>query len=565
MSCRPKSCRPKSCRLASFIAAAAGLAIAASAHAQLRVGQWNITAWETADVASRGSAFQTSIYGIAPNGLSFAPDILVVQEITEGSGNGSAAVTAFLNLLNTAPNSPADWAAAPYVFNQGDTGNAMFYRTTRVQWLSTTTLGCASACPGGVVDVGTGSSQSPRDNQRYRVRLVGYTGPDAEMYLYAGHFKAGNSGADQLRREPEGLRIRNDSNALGATTNALVCADFNVQESSQTFYQYLVAFNSALPLGDPRRIQAGQFFDPINLPGVWENSGTFRYVHTQEPSTQMDSRHDQILITSSLRDRQGLSYIPAIPSGNILLPWAAADWKDNNHSYRCWGNDGNNFQQPINANGNNQVGSSIAQALITTVAAGGHLPVYLDLQVPAKLGAPSGTIDLGTVAQNATVTVQIQITNAANVALWSKNGTGWGVDNLTYSFAFSPSSPFSMQGGLGPFERSATPAPAQATTHTIVLNTSTTGNKNATLTIASDDPDVPSRVINLTAIVGSGSPPPGNYDVNADGTANIEDLYRWYGTFTDVDQNGSVNTADAAFLRTFLRWFENPDMTFNRR
>ena len=40
----------------------------------------------------------------------------------------------------------------------------------------------------------------------------------------------------------------------------------------------------------------------------------------------------------------------------------------------------------------------------------------MDLQVPAKLGAPSGTIDLGTVVQNSLASYILQIANVADVA-----------------------------------------------------------------------------------------------------------------------------------------------------
>lgn len=549
------------------LALAAGLA--AQADAQIRVGQWNVTDWNSADVAARGSAFQTALYAVGPGGITFAPDILIVQEISESSSGGNqTAVNAFLNLLNTAPNSPGDWTAAPYVANQGDSGNALFYRSTRFSWLGTTTLGVSG------IDVGAGSTQSPRDNQRWRVRLVGYSGPDAEIYIYSGHFKAGSTATDQSRRIPESLRIRTDANNLPEGTNFLLGADMNVQNSTQTAYDYLVGTSASN--SDVRFDTSGRFFDPINRPGGWENSSTFRNIHTQEPASAMDSRHDQILIGGALRDGQGMSYIPFTPGGNIFAAFRSAgtvsgqDWFDPNHSYRSWGNDGESFNTPLRTTTNSQVGQIIAQALVTTVgtgSAGGHLPVYLDLQVPAKLGAPTGTIDLGTVSQNSSATFALQISNAADVPRYSKSGSGWGIDPLTYSLALS--GPFTVQsGGLGPFERSATAAPAATNTHTIVLDTSTTGPKTGTLTITSDDPDVPARVINLAAQVGPSGPlppPPGNYDVNTDGVISVEDLYRWYQLFTDVNQNGTVDTADVIALETYLRWYEATDITHGRR
>jgi len=150
---------------------------------------------------------------------------------------------------------------------------------------------------------------------------------------------------------------------------------------------------------------------------------------------------------------------------------------------------------------NTMVGTTIAAALVTTCAGNGHLPVYLDLQVPAALGAPSGTIDLGSVAQNSAAAYTLQIANAADVPRYSKDGSGWGIDGLTYSFAWTSGSGFSAPGGLGPFERAATPAPAQVNSHTILLDTTTTGPKTATLTITTDDADNLTRTITFTANV----------------------------------------------------------------
>ncbi len=525
------------------LSAAALLAASASTQAQVRVANWNITNWTASNVSTRGAAFQTSFYGVVPAGLlyagkQFAPDVLIAEEITQGGTptaypiasayqtTGQNNVDAFVNLLNTASGSPGDWAAAPYVPNQGDTGNALFYRTSRVQLIDTTTLGCGfSNAPcgagGATIDVGSGTTQSPRDNQRWRVRLIGYgPGAGSELYLYGGHLKASDGSAEQARKMPEATRVRNDAALLPSGANYIFGADFNVQTSARNYYQVLVGSGT------------GQFFDPINKPGAWNTDCGFRNIHTQEPTSAasggMDDRHDQLLISSALRDGQGLSYIPYTPGGNILAAFVnppsgcnnsgtvaqqntnptSTAWFDANHSYRCWGNDGNHYNigiaETTTTPTNTMVGQTIAQALVTTCAGNGHLPVYLDLQVPSKLGAPTGTIDLGTVAQNSSASYTLQITNAADVARYSKDGTGWGIDGLTYSLAIS-AGPFAISGGTGPFERAAS-LPATPNSHTITLDTSTSGSKNCTVTITSDDPDNPTRVFSIIATVQSAAP-----------------------------------------------------------
>jgi len=565
---RHRSIGPSGC----LFACAAALLAASGVSAQLRVAQWNITNWSTSSVAARGAAFQTAFYGVVPPGLllageSMSPDVIVVQEILQSSSNlsvGQANLNALVSLLNAAPGSPGDWTAAPYVNNQGDTGNALLYRAGKITNVGpTVTLGVLNT------DVGSGASQSPRDNQRWRVRVAGYSSPAAELYIYSGHFKAGSSSSDQIRREPEGLRIRASANALPAGAHFLLAADLNVQSSSQTFYDYLTGLNAIG--GDVRSTAAGRFFDPINRPGSWENNSAFRNIHTQEPSTAMDSRHDQIIIGGALRDGVGLSYMPAQAGGNIFAAFRSAgtiaglDWFDPNHSYRCWGNDGESYNVPLRTGANTQVGQAIASALVTTVAGNGHLGVYLDLQVPARLGAPTGTIDFGTVALNAPATQTIQITNAAAID-FSRGGTGFGIEPL--GFSFTPTAGFTIQQGNGPFTRAATAPPAQASTFTIALNTSSAGEINGTLTITSNDPDVPTRVLTLVGSVGStGGPPTGNFDVNADGSVTIDDLYAWHAGLgaRDINSDGQINAADAALLRTFLRFNEPADITAGRR
>lgn len=558
------------------VASTAGLALSVVpwAAGQVRIAEWNMTNWDAASVTSRGAAFRSALYDVAPNGLQMAPDLLIAEEIKESGGNGQANVNAFLGQLNTAyfaaTGLTGDWTAAPYLQSgdTNDTGNALFYRTSKFALLETIALS---------TNTGSGAGQPPRDTQRWLVRPFGYSvgstpaaPTQAQIYVYGAHYKAQESGTvDDGRREAEAIRLRNNSNALPPGIGGfLIGADFNLQNSESTSdlsFKYMVEFS--VPAGAPRNIQAGQFWDPINTPGAWNNNSAFRYVHTQEPGTGMDDRHDQILVSASLVDRQGLSYIftpttvtPANPYG--VPVFSTSTWNDANHTYRCWGNDGAHYNGAINGGGvNAQVGIPIANALITTTAGSGHLPVYLDMQVPARLGAPTGTIDFGTVALNAPAQYPLQITNAADVARFSKATLPAvsGIDALTYTLA--PTSGFTAPAGT--FNRAATAPPAQATSHTITMDTSTGGAKSGTLTITTDDPDNPTRVLQLVGFVQTGSPP--DYDVNDDGLQNNDDVYAWFFMPTDVDGDGTIDGDDLIALVATLRAGEIPDITFGRR
>lgn len=527
----------------SRLGIAAALALASAATAQIRVATWNLTEWGASASATRQAGFQAAIFQTF-SGRSMTPDVLVIQEC-----DSATAATLFLSLLNSAPGSPGDYAQGTFI-NGPDTDSAVFYRNSRLSLVETVT-----AISGGGTPV--------RNIMRYRLVPFGYTSaPRAGFYLYSAHLKASNTAADAQRRADEATLIRNALNALPAGTSFLFAGDFNLYTSAEVAWTNLTGAGTN---------SAGRLFDPINSAGSWSNSSAWRFVHTQCPlltsSTGqnfggMDDRFDFILINDDLFDGSGLDYI-----GNPAIPYSTSTWNDPNHSYRSWGNDGSNYNGTINVATNAMVGPVIAQGLVdhaNGVNSPPHLPVFLDLTVPAKLGSPTGTIDFGTVAVGSTAQVTIEITNAADVVRFSKSGTGSGIAPLRYSLAATTG----FTAPAGNFTRTATAAPAQANSHVITLNTAAPGTFNGSLTITSDDPDVPTRVIALTGVVGGSGPgprPPGNYDVNADGLIDDNDIYAWFGLFTDVNGSGAVDAEDIAFLTRGVRWFENVDITHLRR
>ncbi|MCE7973653.1 MAG: PKD domain-containing protein [Leptolyngbya sp. PLA1] len=449
---------------------------AAASHAQLRIATWNISNYSGSD---RASAIQTAVYA-SFSGRSMSPDVIAAQEFTSAS-----ALSTFVGVLNTAPGSPGDWAAAPFISGP-DTQSVLVYRTTRVSLQNALTIAVGSSA----------TNNQPRNTYRYDIRPVGYAAaPTNHIALYNVHLKAGSTSDDNARRLVETQRIRD--NASGLDTNPsngifdglpagyahIILGDFNVQSASQTAYLELVATGTA------------RFLDPVNTPGSWNNSGTYRFVHTQDPagSGGMDDRHDQILISESLADSIGLHYI-----GNVSIPYSTSTWNDPNHSYRVWGNDGSAFNAPMTTSGNTMVGPAIAQAIIDCTGGAGHAPVFLDLRVPAKVGTDVSILDFGSVTQgSASPTRSIQISNAGNVALWNAAG----IANLNYSLAATAG--FSAPAG------SFVDAPGGgANAHTISMSTATVGTINGTLTINSDDPDLPARTIVLTGVVTGGNLPP---------------------------------------------------------
>lgn len=401
-------------RTGMLFGALAMASLAGLAHGQLRVCNWNVTNYSS----GRVSEFQTAFYSVPPAGTLLAgeamlPDVIIGQEFLS-----SSAVTAFLSLLNSASGSPGDWSAA--TFNDGpDTDGALFYRRAKLQPLTGTVVGTVIVSTGQVNTDGI----PPRNSQRYDLQLVGYPAVEgARISLYNSHAKAGDTSADQAKRLTEFQRISTNARALPAGRAFLLGADTNTQTSSQSAYQQLVN----------QVVGGGPFWDPINRPGAWENSSTFRFLHTQDPAAgaQMDSRHDQILIAALLRDGRGFEYIGDTTTTNAF----SASSVDSRHSYLCWGNDGsgNGSTSGLRVVGNTQVGQTIAQALQSSALTGGHLPVTADFRVPARITVTPASLNLGTVIAGSSVpATAITVTHSGNVALWGADG----ISNLNYALA----------------------------------------------------------------------------------------------------------------------------------
>ena len=444
-------------RWANALAVCLGLLAASSAWGQLRVVTWNITNYDGS--TGRDAAIQTAVYGVFED-RSMSPDIILGQEF-----QSSTAATHFLTLLNTAAGSPGDWNMV-YVNGPGE-GHVVFYRTSKATYRGYAIVSYGGSYPDG-----------PRNVVRFKMRLAGYVSHGATVFCYDSHMKAGSTTDDQVRRLTEAQNIRDNAETLDSDYLFLLGADLNMQSSGEDAYVELVGSQAN---------NEGRFFDPISTPGAWHDSFGLRFIHTQDPATSagMDDRFDQILVSDNLIDGVGFDYI-----GNPGLSYATHTWDDPNHSLRAWGNDGFSFNQPLRTTGNTMVGPTIAQALIDTATpSGGHLPVYVDLRVPAHIGSDT-VIDFGQVTQGAPAEEVLNVWNAGDVALW----TAAGIADLNYEL--SASAGFSAPAGAH-----ADPAGDPGNEHVITMDTSTVGPMNGILTITSDAPDEPSRQVTLVGEV----------------------------------------------------------------
>ncbi len=424
--------------------------------AQLRVATWNISNY----AGGRVSDIQTAVFDTF-EGRTMRPDVLVAQEIMS-----AAAQTALLNALNTAPGSSGTWASAPFT-DGNDTDNAFFYRTDRLSLVASTIIG-----------TGGNSPLPPRDTKRYDVRLLGYSVLQPKLAIYSGHFKAGTAPDDESRRLAEAFRIRNNAQALTGFDGFMVVGDFNTYSSSDDSFVKLTGSESN---------NTGRFFDPIATSGNWDGLSSFRFVHTQDPSGAggMDSRFDFLLLCQSLVDGQGFEYV-----GNPSLAYSTLTWNDAAHSYRAWGNDGSSFNNVLTVTGNAMVGATIAQAIRNAATtSGGHIPVFLDLRVPAETAASPSALDFGISVVGSSSNRNVTVSNSTDTGAW-----GSGIANLLYTLA-APG-PFTAPSGTF----SAT-AGTSGNVHAISMNTSTPGEFSQNLTVSPTVAGGNTRTVSLTGRV----------------------------------------------------------------
>lgn len=507
--------------LLSRVASCAALCLCAglSASAQLRVATHNISFFSGGQAADIATAY----YGTY-NTLSMRPDLVMTLEF-----QSQAAVDSFLLSLNTAyKNATGDtidrWSATPFT-NGPDTDSAVFYRNDKMQYLSRT-----------LVIAGGNVNGAPRDIYRTDLKLLGYASNAAIVSCYPVHFKSGSASADQNRRQIEATAIRNDVNAqvlIDPLRTFVFAGDTNIQNSTQAAYQTLVggAANT-------------RFNDPIKTPGSWNNNGAFRIVHTQDPigAGGMDDRYDQVLISSNLIDGVGFDYI-----GNASIPYSTTTWNDPNHSYRAWGNDGTTFDVAMAIASNTFVGPAIAQALVNLCGGAGHLPVFLDLRVPAVASVSTTTINFGDLTVGDPASQPFTVTNAADVAKWNVAG----IANLNYSVSIAGAS-FSTTTGA--FVEAPDALPANGNTQNVTLDTSVKGPYTGTVTITSDAPDQPTLVINLSGNVYCIS------DVNHDFETDLADFFQYLNDFDTSEPGADIDGVPGVDLADFFLYLNAFDV-----
>ena len=493
-------------RVLTGIAFACMLLFAVPVLGQLRVATWNLTNYSGTD-EGRNRAIRTVLFDEFM-GRSMRPDVLVAQEVVNVGGAERLLLT-----LNADTRGGRDWALAPFI-DGPSTDSALVYRTSRV-WVREVSI----ASPGGV------SPLPPRHTIRYDLGLVGYDAP--VLVVYSTHMKAGATTTDRQRRMVEAQAIRADAQALPEGTYFMLLGDFNITDSNEAAYRDLV---------ESRPDDNGRFFDPISSPGQWRDSSLFRFLHTQDPVTAMDDRFDQILVNDDLLDGDGLEYL-----GNYPAPFSFTTFDDPNHSYRTWGNDGRSFDIPLVVDDNQMVGPVIARALVDAPGGTlGHLPVYLDLIVPAKVSTLI-SLDFGEVSTGEVHIRDLPIGNTGNLSLWSARG----IQPLRATF--DADAPFDAPPGE---LRIAAGEPIQFVP--IILETDMVGTIEADLRIATNDPDRTETIVRLRANVIGGC----RADLDGDGDLTLFDFLVFQNLFATGDLRADFDGDGQLTLFDFLA-FQN--------
>lgn len=417
------------CLMAWALALCACCALSAPAFA-LRIVNYNITNYPGLNLAGRQPHFRTVL-------ATLGADIVVAQEVQSQAG-----VDNFRDgVLNV--NQPGEWASAP--FDDGnDTNNALFYRPAAVQL-----LGHWSFYPN--------PDSALRLVDCYRLKPTGYSGAGAEFRIYSQHLKASDGATERTVRFREAVGIRDSMNAMPPGTHAILLGDFNIYNGNEPAFVRLLQ-----DMAD----DDGRLYDPLNAPVTTWNTGSLSAIHTQSPCATcpsgfatggLDDRFDMFLPTYVMRDGEGL---------DLLLP-----------TYRPVGNDGLHYNLNITDAPVIPEGSAYATALWN---ASDHLPIRVDLQLPAKIDVPA-TLALGSVigAGSGLLTVGDPATGIA--------------DELT--FTFSAPAGFTAPGGT------LNVAAGSATPFSIGTAAGPLGPRAGDLTITSDAPDAPVTLVHLTADV----------------------------------------------------------------
>lgn len=424
-----------------LLSAALIMCSAGVCHAQLRIVSYN-----TARACRDGMS--DVLRGIADErrtGVTRPIDVISLQE-QDASLTVTQAVADTLNAIY----GPGLYARSTLV-GAGDTTQSIVYNTATVQMVAQARVGSTS------------SNGAARQPMRFRLRPLGYTA-SADFYLYAHHYKAGDS--DAARRNVEAQMVRADADALGPGVRILYTGDFNIYGSNESMWSTLTAPGN------------GQGADPLNRPGTpfWSGAA-FADLHTQSPVVSadqyfsgqvgggLDDRFDWQLVTPPVLSGRGFSYITG--------------------TYRSFGNTGHTYNSNLSAAGGQWLLpyfptytlAQVNNVISRLERVSDHIPVVADYRIPARMSA---TFAAGTqiVTVGYPATIRVEVANTAPVL------QPLGADTLDFTATATGTLNIQPWSGVAP---AASPAAAA----NLPLDTTTSGLRTGTIVVATAAPGVP--------------------------------------------------------------------------
>jgi len=307
----------------ALTAFAAGAVCSAQLKDTIRVCTYNVLNYGDAVDPTRVLSFQDVLGAVRPH-------ILVLQEIRGQEGIDGFATNA----------AATSGTLVPGPFTDGpDADNGILFDSSRIAVIDHAVI----ATPLRNVD-----------RWRLVVRATGDT-----VDVWGLHLKAGDADSNVTLRDVEASIVRRSLDSSDRL-HRIVAGDLNTYSGSEPAFIQLTYTGIR---------EAGEVTDPIGRGGPWHANDDYADVHTQSTRGRafeggvgggMDDRFDFVLLSPSLMTlyREG--------------------------SYTTFGNDGNHFNDSINAMPNTAVVEELAMSLHR---ASDHLPVYLELVFGAS---PSG-------------------------------------------------------------------------------------------------------------------------------------------------------------------------------
>ena len=260
------------------------------------------------------------------------PDILVVNELTDGTG-ATAIINEGLNVFGE-----DRYESATY-FDGMDMDNMLFYNSDKLGLISQE-------------EIPTGLREISAYQLYYKHPELGPDSDTIYLNVFGLHLKAGSGYFDQ--RKAEALTLKYYLNDKGTPENIFAGGDFN-------FYSGFESGCQAMLDG------AGvNLFDPVDQIGNWSNNGFYAAYHTQSSRTAsfgggvgggMDDRFDLIFVSEDVfTNENGLRYIE--------------------DSYQALGQDGDRFNGSIISPYNPALPDSVSSALYYM---SDHIPVIMSV------------------------------------------------------------------------------------------------------------------------------------------------------------------------------------------